>query len=172
MEWGKRWLIRWGVSWLSCTIFTLLFIHQNVQVSSRSEMTQIEGGASDPYVKVYSWYERFLEVEQYVGYSNVVEKYLVENCDGRNDVNSKILGWWKDNSNRYQVFSKVDKDVLDVPIFNIASKSTFNTGGCIIDPIWISLSPLMVQNFICVQNWFQASVLISHYQLMDEVEVT
>ena len=172
MEWGKRWLIRWGVSWLSCTIFTLLFIHQNVQVSSRSEMTQIEGGASDPYVKVYSWYERFLEVEQYVGYSNVVEKYLVENCDGRNDVNSKILEWWKDNSNRYQVFSKVDKDVLDVPIFNIASKSTFNTRGCIIDPIWISLSSLMVQNFICVQNWFQASVLISHYQLMDEVEVT
>ena len=54
MEWGKRWLIRKGVSWLSCTIFTLLFIHQNVQVSSRSERTQREGDASDPYVKVYS----------------------------------------------------------------------------------------------------------------------
>ena len=171
MEWGKRWLIRKGVSWLSCTIFTLLFIHQNVQVSSRSERTQREGDASDPYVKVYSWYEHFLEVKQYVGYSNVVEKYLVENCDGRNDVNFKILGWWKDNSNRYQVLSKVDKDVLDVPIFTIASELAFNTWGCIIDPFWISPSPLMVQNCICVQNWLQASELISHHQLMDEVEV-
>ena len=53
----------------------------------------MEDDASDPYVMVHSRYELFLEVEQFVGCSNEVEKYLAENCDSRKGVNFEVLGW-------------------------------------------------------------------------------
>ena len=59
----------------------------------------------------------------------------------------EILGWWKANSNRYQVLSKLARDVLAVPVSTVASESAFSTGGHILDPFQSSLSPLMVQNF-------------------------
>ena len=128
------------------------------------------GDASDPYVMVHSRYELFLEVEQSVGYHNEVDKYLTKNCDGRRDVIFEVLGWWKDNSSRYPMLSKVAKDVLAVPVSTVASELAFNTGGCIVDPFRSPLSPLMVQNLVCATNWFQATVPISHRQSRDEVE--
>ena len=64
----------------------------NVQEPSGNERTQMEGDASDPYVMVHSRYELFLEVEESIGCSNEVEKYLAKNCDGRKDVNFEVLG--------------------------------------------------------------------------------
>ena len=125
----------------------------NVQDQSGSERTELESDASDPYVMVHSRYEHFLQVEQSVGCSNELEKYLAENCDGRKDVNFEILEWWRDNCNRFQVLSKVVKDVLAVPVSTIASESAFSTGGRIVDPFRSSLSPFMVQNLVCSQNW-------------------
>ena len=123
-----------------------------VQDQSGSERTELESDASDPYVMIHSRYERFLQVEQ------SLEKYLAENCDGRKDVNFEILEWWRDNCNRFQVLSKVVKDVLAVPVSTIASESAFSTGGRIVDPFRSALSPLMVQNLVCSQNWLQATV--------------
>ena len=68
------------------------------------------------------------------------------------DVKFKILGWWKANSNRYQVLSKMARDVL------------------ILDPFRSSLSPLIVQNLVCAQNWLQAHVPISFRKSKDEME--
>ena len=51
----------------------------NVQVPSGSERTHMEGeliGCSDPYGMVNSRFERFLEVEQSIGCSNEIDKYL------------------------------------------------------------------------------------------------
>ena len=101
----------------------------NVQDQSGSERTGLESDASDPYVMVHSQYERFLQVEQSIGCSNELEKYLVENCDGRKNMNFEILEWWRDNCNRYQVLSKVVKVVMVVPVSTVASESTFSTGG-------------------------------------------
>ena len=84
----------------------------NVQEQSGSERTELESDASDPYVMVHSQYEHFLQVEQSVGCSNELEKYLAENCDGRKDAKFGIFGWWSDNCSRYQALSKVAKDVL------------------------------------------------------------
>lgn len=106
----------------------------NVQEQSGSERAELESDASDPYVMVHLRYEHFLQVEKSVGCNNEVEKYLAENCDGRKDVNSEILEWWRDNCSRYQVLSKVAKDVLAVLVFTVASESAFSTGGRIINP--------------------------------------
>ncbi|XP_050259181.1 zinc finger BED domain-containing protein RICESLEEPER 3-like [Quercus robur] len=66
--------------------------------------------------------------------SNELERYLAENCDGRKDANFEILEWWRDNCNRYQVLSKVVKDVLAMPVSTVASESAFSTGGRIVNP--------------------------------------
>lgn len=65
----------------------------------------------------------------------------------------EVLGWWKDNFSRYQALSKVAKNVLAVPIFTVAFESAFSTGGRIVDPFRSTLSPFMVQNLVCAQNW-------------------
>ena len=56
------------------------------------------------------------------------------------DVKFKILGWWKANSNRYQVLSKMARVVLAVPVSIVASELAFSTGRCILDPFRSSLS--------------------------------
>ena len=61
----------------------------------------------------------------------------------------EILGWWKANSDRYQVLSKLARDVLDVPVSTVASESAFSTKRRILDPFRSSLSPLMVENLVC-----------------------
>ena len=80
---------------------------------------------------------------------------MAEIYDGRRDVNFEVLGWWKDNSSMYSLLSKVANDVLAVPVLTVASESTFSTGGRIVDPFQSSLSPIMVQNLVCAQNWLQ-----------------
>ena len=67
--------------------------------------------------------------------------------------------------------SKLARDVLAVPVSTVASKSAFSTGGRILDPFRSSLSPLMVQNLVCAQDWLQALVLISFRKSKDDVEV-
>ena len=119
---------------------------------------------------VHLRYEHFLQVEKFLGYSNELEKYLVENCDGKKDVNFEILGWWRDNCSRYQVLSKVAKDVLAIPVSTIAFEPAFSTGGLIVDPFRSSLSPFIVQNLVCSQNWLQATIPISYHQSKDDVE--
>ena len=65
----------------------------------------------------------------------------------------EILGWWKVNSNRYQVLSKLARDVLALPVSTVAFESAVSTRGRILDPFRSSLSPLMVQNLVCAQDW-------------------
>ena len=68
------------------------------------------------------------------------------------------------------MLSKLARDVLAVPVSTVASESAFSTGGCILDPFRSSLSPLMVQNLVCAQDWFQALVPIFFCKSKDEVE--
>ena len=82
----------------------------------------------------------------------------------------EILGWWKANSDRYQVLSKMARDVLVVTVSTVASESVFSTRGRTLDPFRSSFSPLMVQNLVCAQNWLQAHVPISFRKSKDEVE--
>ena len=77
---------------------------------------------------------------------------MAENCESRRDVKFEILGWWKVNSDRYQVLSKMARDMLAVPVSTVALESAYGTRWRILDPFRSSLSPLMVQNLVCAQN--------------------
>ena len=60
------------------------------------------------------------------------------------------------------MLSKVAKDVLAVPVSMVTSEPAFSTEGRIVDQFRSSLSLLIVQNLVCLQNWLQAIVRISH----------
>jgi hypothetical protein len=50
------------------------------------------------------------------------------------DIEFEALMWWKFNDLKYRILSKMAKDILDVPITIVASKSSFSAGGRVIDP--------------------------------------
>ncbi|XP_052620942.1 zinc finger BED domain-containing protein RICESLEEPER 4-like [Lactuca sativa] len=68
-----------------------------------------------------------------------------------------VLSWWKLNSGKYPVLSKIAKHVLGMPISTVASESAFSTGGRVIDKFRSSLTPNTAKALICTQDWLRAT---------------
>ncbi|XP_071910164.1 zinc finger BED domain-containing protein DAYSLEEPER-like [Coffea arabica] len=85
-----------------------------------------------------------------------LDKYLGEDCEDEED-DFNILTWWKVNSPRFPVLSKLARDVLAVPVSTVASEAAFSTGGRVLDPFRSSLTPKIVQALICTQDWLRPS---------------
>ena len=82
-----------------------------------------------------------------------------------------ILGWWKVNSMKFPILTKIARDILSAPVSIVASQSAFSTGGRILDPFRSSLKPKMVEALICTKNWMSSSkdpIVLREY--LDEVE--
>jgi hypothetical protein len=70
-----------------------------------------------------------------------LEMYLEEGVYIPNkNIEFNALDWWKANTLKYNVLSKVAKDILSTPITTVTSESTFSAGGRVIDPHRASLS--------------------------------
>ncbi|XP_050222749.1 zinc finger BED domain-containing protein RICESLEEPER 3-like [Mercurialis annua] len=72
-----------------------------------------------------------------------------------NDENFDILRWWKLNSERLPILSRMARDVLAVPVSTVASESAFSTGGRVLDDFRSSLTPTIVEALICTQDWLK-----------------
>ena len=66
-----------------------------------------------------------------------------------------ILRWWKLNSERFPILSRMARDILAVPVSTVASESTFSTGGHVLDVFRSSLTPKIVEALICTQDWLR-----------------
>jgi hypothetical protein len=64
-----------------------------------------------------------------------------------------ILSFWKGNEFRYPEVAAMARDILSIPIFTVASKSTFSTGGRVIDQYKSSLKPNIVEVLVCIKDW-------------------
>ena len=84
-------------------------------------------------VNTLARFKRHLQEEDSVENKNEVERCFIEGCKDPNDVKLDILGWWKSNVLKYKTLSKVAQHVLAIPIFIVASESTFNTIGRVLD---------------------------------------
>jgi hypothetical protein len=97
-----------------------------------------------------------------------LEKYLSEENEEQSN-KFDILGWWKINSTRFPVLSRLARDVLAVPISTVASESAFSTGGRILDDFRSSLTPFMVEALICTQDWLKRAPSIPNEEEEEEL---
>jgi hypothetical protein len=63
------------------------------------------------------------------------------------------LAWWKSNVLKYHILSKMAKDILVISISTIASESSFNANGRVIESHRTSLSTETIQMLLCGSNW-------------------
>jgi hypothetical protein len=84
--------------------------------------------------------------------------YICENDDNWEDIDTEFeaLAWWKFNTLKYRILSKMAKDILVVPITTTASESSFGAGGRVIDPHQASLSTETIQMLLCGSDWVRA----------------
>jgi hypothetical protein len=83
--------------------------------------------------------------------------YLDETNVSLGDKDFDLLNWWKVNSHRFPVVSRMAKKFLTVPATSVSSESTFSTGGRTLDDYRSSLSPTMVEALICSSSWIRGA---------------
>ncbi|PKU72503.1 Putative AC transposase [Dendrobium catenatum] len=84
-----------------------------------------------------------------------LELYLDEpNLDAEIDLD--ILQFWKGNQYRFPAISVMAHDVLCIPISTVASKSSFNYSGRLLDQYRSSLKPDIVEALVCSKDWLYA----------------
>jgi len=69
-----------------------------------------------------------------------------------------VFVWWKINSSRFSILSKMVRDVLTTPISIVAFESAFNIGSMVLNVFIISLYPPMVETLIYAQNWLRSTI--------------
>ncbi|XP_050212795.1 zinc finger BED domain-containing protein RICESLEEPER 2-like [Mercurialis annua] len=100
-----------------------------------------------------------------------LEIYLSESLI-EDDDNFDVLKWWKLNSERFPILSKMARDILAIPISTVASESAFSTGGRVLDCFRSSLTPRLAEALICAQDWLRASNLpLIVEESIDELEL-
>ncbi|XP_050231416.1 zinc finger BED domain-containing protein RICESLEEPER 2-like [Mercurialis annua] len=141
------------------------------ELGSQPSSTQVEGGNLAPVPVPYCatgtrkppsvMKARFKQHRREMGTSSSrrteLEIYLDEALlDDEDQID--VLMWWKFNSARFPVLSRMARDILAVPISTVASESAFSTGGRVLDCFRSSLTPKLVEALICTQNWLRASI--------------
>ncbi|XP_031106193.1 zinc finger BED domain-containing protein RICESLEEPER 2-like [Ipomoea triloba] len=86
-----------------------------------------------------------------------LETYLEKNLVIHSCSSSSFcaLGWWKDNSLKFKVLSKMAANILVVPISSVASESTFSAGRRVIDEYCASLNEQSIEALICGGDWLR-----------------
>ncbi|XP_020992165.2 zinc finger BED domain-containing protein RICESLEEPER 2-like [Arachis duranensis] len=100
---------------------------------------------------------------------NEVELYLMEALK-KSGVQFDILNWWKVNSTKFPILGGIARDVLAMLVFTVASKSTFSTGGRVLNNYRSSLTPMIAEALICTQNWLRNSPKLVLEELIEELE--
>ena len=83
-----------------------------------------------------------------------VDIYLADRKEKR-DPKFDLLGWWKANSIKFPILSKLARHVLAMPISTVASESAFSTGDRVIDKYRSSLNTETAEALICAQDWIR-----------------
>ncbi|KAL0316953.1 UNVERIFIED_CONTAM: Zinc finger BED domain-containing protein DAYSLEEPER [Sesamum calycinum] len=138
--------------------------------SPSKEMSMHDGGTTT---------RRFSLQQEYMMYmtggkdhvKSELEKYLSEDVEEYRE-KFDILKWWKMNTQRFPILSKMARDIVVVPVSTVALEAAFSTGGRVLDAFRSSLSPKIVQAIICAQDWIRKdSKPISIEEDLSEIEM-
>ncbi|KAL2934970.1 putative AC9 transposase [Bienertia sinuspersici] len=101
-----------------------------------------------------SMFEDFEGVDMSVGGAeSSIDSYLNSPLVPRNTESFNILEFWKSQASTFPVISRMDKDVLAVPITSVASESSFSMGGRVLTKYRSALRTDNVEAFETTQNW-------------------
>src|SRR3954463_12164462 len=81
-----------------------------------------------------------------------------------------VLSWWAQNAHRFLVVSRMERDLLAIPITSVPSECAFNNSSRVIDPFRSRLSTRVVQALICIQVWLKGSIIFYYVVAMVEDE--
>ncbi|KAK2373563.1 zinc finger BED domain-containing protein DAYSLEEPER [Trifolium repens] len=81
------------------------------------------------------------------------------------------LDWWRNNSMKYKILSKMAADILAIPISTVASESTFSAGGRVIDEFRSRLSEDSVEALICGGDWFHHKYNVTKNSKVEKEEI-
>ncbi|PWA91098.1 zinc finger BED domain-containing protein RICESLEEPER 2 [Artemisia annua] len=125
---------------------------QNTPVVSSSTPTCV---ASRLKVDIQSGFGKYMEKRE--GIKNTKVDIYLRNGTERRDTKFDVLGWWKQNSEKFPILSHVARHVLAMAISTVASKSTFSTSGRVIDKFRSSLTPKTAKSLIGTQDWLRST---------------
>ena len=83
---------------------------------------QINQPAVDVRVQRLNRFVEMRKTKKVVEINNEVDKHLMEAPKNPKNVGFELCAWWKENSPRYPVLSKVVKDVFAIPVSMVASE--------------------------------------------------
>lgn len=131
-----------------------LFDHykDNIEVgtSFTSSHANLDGEWDDDF-------EKYAEEQEHVGMGkSEIDIYLIDGRE-KKDENFELLAWWKINSTKFPVLSKIARHVLGMPISSVASEAAFSTGGRTLDAYRSRLSTRTAEALICSQDWLRNS---------------
>ena len=98
-----------------------------------------------------------------------IGKYLLDNLEKLGSYD--ILDWWKLNASKYPILSKMERDILTIPISTVASESLFSTSERIIDAFTSSLFPKTMEALVCSQNLLKKYHIINLQELLEGVQM-
>ncbi|CAN0905281.1 Putative AC transposase [Linum grandiflorum] len=65
--------------------------------------------------------------------------------------------WWKINGPKYPILQNIARDILVVPATLVASESTFNSRGRLLDPHRSRLHEYIMEALMCTRTWLQSN---------------
>ncbi|GKA08394.1 zinc finger BED domain-containing protein RICESLEEPER 2-like protein [Tanacetum coccineum] len=161
---------------------TELYKHYKMKSDKEKDQNTPVASSSTPYtcvasrlkVDIESGFGKYMEKRE--GIKNTeVDIYLRDGTEKR-DEKFDVLGWWKQNSEKFPILSQVARHVLAMPISTVASESAFSTGGRVIDKFRSSLTPKTAEALLCTQDWLRSTpadvedMQVNAQQLEDLVE--
>ncbi|KAL4574178.1 hypothetical protein LXL04_021003 [Taraxacum kok-saghyz] len=102
----------------------------------------------------WSEFNQFLRtVENVQPQKSELDNYLEEGCYICEDGPFDALQWWRSNSLKYRILSRMARDILAIPITTVASEATFSAGSRVIDTYRASLGAETVEVLLCGGDW-------------------
>ncbi|CAI8595205.1 unnamed protein product [Vicia faba] len=134
------------------------YVSLSLQESSSNEVhtSGINSSSSSTQSQslVITGFDRIMNIVREKEVKSELQTYLDEGVyipDGDNNA----LKWWRNNSLKYQILSKMAVDILVVPISTVASKSIFSVGGRVIDEYRSKLNQKSIEALICGGDWLR-----------------
>ncbi|KAI3684755.1 hypothetical protein L6452_33981 [Arctium lappa] len=137
-------------------------------VSTSSAPDKSESGVKSGYNKLSSrvgmgiksgtakYDQHIRSVDTFASVKTELDVYLEEGVYiGDSGSYFDALEWWKEKNLKFRILSKMDADVLAIPITTVASESAFSAGGRVIDAHRASLGTKTVDMLICGADWYR-----------------